>query len=85
MRQAAKGVPPKLSAIQAPVREPLEQVGDEIRRIVLSDFDHIEEVNEHLLFMRGKLLRRRLSWCISRRSSTMTRLTILHCAVGSRR
>ena len=36
---------------------PLERVGDEIRRIVLSDFDHIEEVNEHLLFMRGKLFR----------------------------
>jgi octaprenyl-diphosphate synthase len=48
---------PKLSAIQAPVREPLDRVGDEIRRIVLSDFDQIEEVNEHLLFMRGKLFR----------------------------
>lgn len=39
------------------MRAPLERVGDEIRRIVLSDFDHIEEVNEHLLFMRGKLFR----------------------------
>ena len=39
------------------MREPLERVGDEIRRIVLSDFDQIEEVNEHLLFMRGKLFR----------------------------
>lgn len=57
MTQAVRGVPPKLSAIQAPVREPLERVGDEIRRIVLSDFDNIEEVNEHLLFMRGKLFR----------------------------
>ena len=49
--------PPKLSVLQAPVREMLERVGDEIRRIVVSDFDHIEEVNEHLLFMRGKLFR----------------------------
>jgi len=49
--------PPKLSAIQAPVRGSLEGVGEEIRRIVLSDFDQIEEVNEHLLFMRGKLFR----------------------------
>jgi octaprenyl-diphosphate synthase len=32
-------------------------VGDELRRIVLSDFEQIEEVNEHLLFMRGKLFR----------------------------
>jgi octaprenyl-diphosphate synthase len=52
-----QGVPPRLSAIQAPVRSFLDRVGDEIRRIVLSDFDDIEEVNEHLLFMRGKLFR----------------------------
>lgn len=32
-------------------------MGDEIKRIVLSDFSNIEEVNEHLLFMRGKLFR----------------------------
>ncbi|NNF12609.1 MAG: polyprenyl synthetase family protein [Gemmatimonadetes bacterium] len=57
MSRAVRGVPPKLSAIQDPVRESLERVGDEIRRIVLSDFDDIEEVNEHLLFMRGKLFR----------------------------
>jgi octaprenyl-diphosphate synthase len=49
--------PPKLSAIQELVRSGLDQVGGEIRRIVLSDFDDIEEVNEHLLFMRGKLFR----------------------------
>lgn len=55
--QALRGVPPELSAIQAPVRETLDRVGDEIKRIVLSDFDLIEEVNEHLLFMRGKLFR----------------------------
>lgn len=57
MSRAVRGVPPKLSAIQDPVRESLERVGDEIRRIVLSDFEDIEEVNEHLLFMRGKLFR----------------------------
>ncbi len=48
---------PRLSALQAPVREDLDRVGDEIRRIVLSDFGMIEEVNEHLLFMKGKLFR----------------------------
>ncbi len=57
MTRTVRETPPKLSAIQAPVRAPLERVGDEIRRIVLSDFDQIEEVNEHLLFMRGKLFR----------------------------
>ena len=57
MTRTVRETPPKLSAIQAPVRVMLERVGDEIRRIVLSDFDHIEEVNEHLLFMRGKLFR----------------------------
>lgn len=57
MTRAVRGVPPKLSAIQEPVRGSLERVGDEIRRIVLSDFEDIEEVNEHLLFMRGKLFR----------------------------
>jgi octaprenyl-diphosphate synthase len=55
--QALRGVPPELSAIQAPVRDILDKVGDEIRRIVLSDFANIEEVNDHLLFMRGKLFR----------------------------
>lgn len=57
MNGAVKDVPPRLSAIQGPVRDSLERVGDEIRRIVVSDFDDIEEVNEHLLFMRGKLFR----------------------------
>jgi octaprenyl-diphosphate synthase len=39
------------------VRDSLDRVGVEIKRIVLSDFAQIEEVNEHLLFMRGKLFR----------------------------
>jgi len=48
---------PKLSQIQHPVREQLDQVVDELRRIVLSDFPVIEEVNDHLLWARGKLFR----------------------------
>jgi octaprenyl-diphosphate synthase len=55
--QALRGLPPELSAIQAPVRDLLDRVGDEIKRIVLSDLSDIEEVNQHLLFMRGKLFR----------------------------
>ncbi|MSR20697.1 MAG: polyprenyl synthetase family protein [Gemmatimonadetes bacterium] len=57
MTRVLRSHPPELSAIQASVRDSLDRVGDEIKRIVLSDFAHIEEVNEHLLFMRGKLFR----------------------------
>lgn len=48
---------PKLSQIQHPVRGQLDQVVDELRRIVLSDFPAIEQVNDHLLWARGKLFR----------------------------
>ncbi len=48
---------PRLTAIQAPVHDGLDQVLEELRRIVVSDFDMIEEVNEYLLLMRGKLFR----------------------------
>jgi octaprenyl-diphosphate synthase len=48
---------PELSQIQHPVLEDLERVVDELRRIVLSDFPAIGEVNDHLLWARGKLFR----------------------------
>jgi octaprenyl-diphosphate synthase len=48
---------PKLSQIQNPVRAELSGVVDELRRIVLSDFPAIGEVNDHLLWARGKLFR----------------------------
>ena len=48
---------PKLSQIQIPVRGQLDLVVDELRRIVLADFSVIEEVNDHLLWARGKLFR----------------------------
>ncbi len=66
MTETLRGVPPKLSALQAPVQSSLGQVRDEIRRIVVSDFDDIEEVNEHLLFMQGKLFRPTLLLLASR-------------------
>ncbi|HEV2146596.1 MAG TPA: polyprenyl synthetase family protein [Longimicrobiaceae bacterium] len=49
--------PPRLSEIQAPVRERLDSVFEEIRRVVLADFGMVTEVNEHLLKVRGKLFR----------------------------
>jgi octaprenyl-diphosphate synthase len=48
---------PRLADIQAPVREELDAVVAELRRIVFSDFPPIEQINEHLLWSRGKLFR----------------------------
>lgn len=48
---------PKLSDIQRPVRQDLDGVTAELRRIVFSDFPAIEQVNDHLLWSRGKLFR----------------------------
>ena len=48
---------PKLPDIQRPVAERLDRVLDELRRIVTSGFDRVEEVNEYLLALRGKLFR----------------------------
>ncbi|HZG44234.1 MAG TPA: polyprenyl synthetase family protein [Longimicrobium sp.] len=48
---------PSLADIQAPIRERVDGVVDEIRRIVVSDFAPVETVNEYLLKIRGKLFR----------------------------
>jgi octaprenyl-diphosphate synthase len=56
----------RLALIQEPVREQLDGVVDEIRRIVVSDFVLQDEVNEYLLQMRGKLFRPTLLLLASR-------------------
>jgi len=43
--------------MQSLVGDRLESVQEELKRIIVSDFDMIEEVNEYLLLMRGKLFR----------------------------
>ena len=48
---------PNLSQIQHPVREHLDRVEGELRRIVLSDFPPVQEISDHLLWSRGKLFR----------------------------
>ncbi len=53
LREAAA----QLAAVQAPVRGKLARVVQELRRIVVSEFGMVQDVNEHLLLMRGKLLR----------------------------
>ena len=49
--------PASLAPLQAPVVQRLDQVMAEIRRIVVADFALIEEVNDYLLLVRGKLFR----------------------------
>ncbi len=48
---------PTLAQIQTPISDRLDRVVDEFRRILLSDFDGVAEVNEYLLQIRGKLFR----------------------------
>ncbi|MEP6572131.1 MAG: polyprenyl synthetase family protein [Gemmatimonadota bacterium] len=49
--------PLSLAEIQAPLRDRLGDVQQQLRRIVDSDFGLITEVNSHLLQMQGKLFR----------------------------
>jgi len=48
---------PTLDDIQGPIADRLDLVMDELRRIITSDFDRIEEVNDYLALLRGKLFR----------------------------
>ncbi len=50
-------VPPGLAAIQNPVRESLEGVVQEMRRIVVSDYRPLADVSDYILLRRGKLFR----------------------------
>ena len=52
-----RGSPPSLSSVQNLVAGRLEEVQGDLKRIIISDFDLIEEINEYLLVMRGKLFR----------------------------
>ena len=52
-----RGSPPDLSSVQNLVADRLEGVQGDLKRIIISDFDLIEEINEYLLLMRGKLFR----------------------------
>jgi len=52
-----RNAPQELARIQAPVRQRLDLVLEEIKRIVAADFERIEEVNDYLLLLPGKLFR----------------------------
>ena len=49
--------PLSLADLQAPVRDRLDDVTAEMRRMIEEDFPLISEVNQHLLRMRGKMFR----------------------------
>ena len=59
-----------LRDIQAPVRERLEEVVVEMRRIVTVDLPMIEQVSGHLLQMRGKMFRPTLALLASETEGT---------------
>lgn len=49
--------PPTLESLQGPLDGGLDRVMDHIRDVVLSDFGGMDEVNDYLLTVRGKLFR----------------------------
>ena len=55
--RARAAVAPTLADIQAPVRERLALVSEELHRIILAQLPLIDEVNSHLLLMKGKMFR----------------------------
>jgi octaprenyl-diphosphate synthase len=59
-----------LRDIQEPVRERLEEVVAEMRRIVTADLPMIEQVSGHLLQMRGKMFRPTLALLASETDGT---------------
>jgi octaprenyl-diphosphate synthase len=69
--------PVTLPAIQRPVRAELDGVFDELGRIVRSDFPLIEDVNMHLLRIKGKLFRPTLLLLAARAVGRLSRPKII--------
>lgn len=55
--RSLRGAPPSLAHVQRRVRARLHDVEETIRRLVIADFDAVEQVSDYLLGMRGKLFR----------------------------
>lgn len=68
--------PVTLPSIQRPVRGELDGVFDELGRIVRSDFPLIEDVNMHLLRIKGKLFRPTLLLLAARAVDRLSRRKI---------
>ncbi|MBA3656950.1 MAG: polyprenyl synthetase family protein [Gemmatimonadaceae bacterium] len=54
---AIDAAPRSLGEIQAPVREQLDQVTNEMSRIISQDLPFLHQISAHLMAMRGKLFR----------------------------
>ena len=55
--RVGSSLPSALREIQAPVRAELDRASEELARIVAADFPLIDDVNHHLMGMRGKMFR----------------------------
>jgi octaprenyl-diphosphate synthase len=55
--RARQTLTPTLADIQVPVRARLDRVSEDLRRIILAQLPLIDEVNSHLLLMKGKMFR----------------------------
>ena len=70
-----------LATIQEPVREELDGVLDDLRRLIVADFPLITEVNEHLLHMKGKMFRPTLLLLSAQASDRLRREDVILAAV----
>lgn len=70
-----------LRDIQSPVRERLDEVVEEMRRIVTAELPLIEQVSGHLLQMRGKMFRPTLALLASQTADAPERRAVTLAAV----
>jgi octaprenyl-diphosphate synthase len=70
-----------LREIQEPIRERLEEVVTEMRRIVTAELPMIEQVSSHLLQMRGKMFRPTLALLASETEGTSQRRVVTLASV----
>lgn len=70
-----------LAGIQQPVRRELDAVFGEIGRIIAADLPRINEVNAHLLRIKGKLLRPTLTLLAGQTTGTLGHRTVTLAAV----
>jgi octaprenyl-diphosphate synthase len=79
--RARQPLTPALADIQAPVRDRLPRVAEELHRLVAADFPLIDEVNGHLLLMKGKMFRPTLTLLASAVADSPEPRAVTHAAV----
>lgn len=73
--------PIDLATIQRPIHQHLDDVFDELRRIIVSDFPFITQVNAHLMRMKGKFFRPTLVLLAARATDDVDRADLTLAAV----